>query len=78
MPSYCTSTLLELFIKERNMVVINGTVYKLSINIQENVIADDEDEACNEVLYRLNKAGFDVRCVEIEIIDSEPNVEDLD
>jgi hypothetical protein len=30
------------------------------------------------VLYRLNKAGFDVRCVEIEIIDSEPNVEDLD
>jgi EAL domain-containing protein (putative c-di-GMP-specific phosphodiesterase class I) len=60
------------------MVVINGTVYKLSINIQEGVIADDEDEACNEVLYRLKKAGFDVRCVEIEIIDSEPNVEDLD
>jgi hypothetical protein len=72
------STLLELFIKERNMVVINGTVYKLSINIQESVIADDEDEACSEVLYRLNKAGFDMRGVEIEIVDSEPNVEDLD
>jgi hypothetical protein len=60
------------------MVVINGTVYKLSINIQEGVIADDEDEACNEVLYRLKKAGFDTHCVEIEVVDSEPNVEDLD
>jgi hypothetical protein len=60
------------------MVVINGTVYKLSINIQESVIADDEDEACSEVLYRLNKAGFDMRGVEIEIVGSEPNVEDLD
>ena len=60
------------------MVVINGTVYKLSINIQESVIADDEDEACNEVLYRLNKAGFDTKYIEIEIVDSEPNVEDLD
>jgi len=60
------------------MVVINGTVYKLSINIQEGVIADDEDGACNEVLYRLKKAGFNTKCVEIEVVDSEPNVEDLD
>ena len=78
MVSYCTNTLLEQFIKEKNMVVINGTVYKLSINIQEGVIADDEDEACNEVLYRLKKAGFDTKYVEIEVVDSEPNVEDLD
>lgn len=78
MASYCTNTLLEQFIKEKNMVVINGTVYKLSINIQEGVIADDEDEACNEVLYRLKKAGFDTKYVEIEVVDSEPNVEDLD
>jgi hypothetical protein len=60
------------------MVVINGTVYKLSINIQESVIADDEDEACSEVLYRLKQAGFGVRNIEIEVVDSEPNVEDLD
>jgi hypothetical protein len=53
-------------------------VYKLSINIQESVIADDCDEACNEVLYRLNKAGFDPKYIEIEVVDSEPNVEDLD
>ena len=60
------------------MVVVNGTVYKLSINIQESVIADDEDEACNDVLYRLKRAGFDVHSIEIEVVDSEPNVEDLD
>lgn len=60
------------------MVVINGMVYKLSINIQESVIADEEDWACNDVLYRLKKAGFDVHSVEIEVVDSEPNVEDLD
>jgi hypothetical protein len=59
-------------------VIINGMVYKLSINIQESVIADDCDEACNEVLYRLNKAGFDPKYIEIEVVDSEPNVEDLD
>jgi hypothetical protein len=78
MVSCYTDTLKKLFIKEKNMVVINGTVYKLSINIPEGVIADDEDEACNEVLYRLKKAGFDTKYIEIEIIDSEPNVEDLD
>ena len=60
------------------MVVINGTVYKLSINIQESVIADEEDWACNDVLYRLKQAGFDTRDIEIEVVDSEPNVEDLD
>ena len=58
------------------MVVINGTVYKLSINIQESIIGDSEDDAINEITYRLNKAGF--KDVEIEVYDSEPNVEDLD
>lgn len=58
------------------MVVINGTVYKLSINIQESVIGDCEDDAINEITSRLNKAGF--KDVEIEVYDSEPNVEDLD
>lgn len=66
------------FKKEKDMVVINGTLYKLSINIQESAVGDDEDEACNEVLYRLQKAGFDTKYVEIEVVDSEPNVEDLD
>jgi ABC-type uncharacterized transport system substrate-binding protein len=58
------------------MVVINGSVYKLSINIQESVIDDCEDDAINEINDRLRKAGF--KEVEIEVYDSEPNIEDLD
>jgi hypothetical protein len=58
------------------MVIINGTVYKLSINIQESVIGDCEDDAINEITDRLRKAGF--KEVEIEVYDSEPNIEDLD
>jgi ABC-type uncharacterized transport system substrate-binding protein len=58
------------------MVVINGTIYKLSINIQESVIGDCEDDAINEITDRLRKAGF--KEVEIEVYDSELNIEDLD
>jgi ABC-type uncharacterized transport system substrate-binding protein len=58
------------------MVIINGTVYKLSINIQESVIGDCEDDAINEITDRLRKVGF--KEVEIEVYDSEPNIEDLD
>ena len=63
-------------LKEKKMVIINGTVYKLSINIQESVIGDCEDDAINKITDRLRKAGF--KEVEIEVYDSEPNIEDLD
>lgn len=59
-------------------VIIRGKEYTYSVSATIKVADEDSDEnqAYQEVMHLLKKAGF--TDIDIELVDSQPNYDDLD
>lgn len=59
-------------------VIIKGSEYTYTVSATISIVDEDSDEnyAYHEVKHLLEKAGF--TNVEVDLYDTQPNIEDLD